>query len=302
MVFTAGYRKLYASGALDARRERLIHMMAPCQICPRNCRVDRGKGEVGSCRVGRRALVSSAGPHYGEEAPLRGWKGSGTIFFGGCNLHCLYCQNASISQRAAGEPLGPHELAQLMLDLQDRGCHNINLVSPTHVAAQIVEAVGYAAGKGLTIPLVYNSGGYDRLSTLQALDGIVDIYMPDLKYADSETARKYSGVDDYPLINRTAVQEMHRQVGDLQLSPDGLAVRGLLVRHLLLPEDGAGTEQILRYLAEEISKDTYVNIMDQYRPAYRADRCPALRKQIHPERLGRSKALASDLGLRRLDP
>lgn len=301
MAFQAAYRKLLESGELKTRIQTLTDDLKSCEICPRDCRVNRTEGELGSCRVGRRALVSSAGPHYGEEDPLRGWRGSGTIFFAGCNLHCRYCQNASISQRAAGDPVEPRELGEIMLDLQDRGCHNINLVSPTHVAAQILEALFHAARGGLKIPLVYNSGGYDKQSTLKLLDGVVDIYMPDMKYADERIARKFSAVEDYPRINREAVLEMHRQVGDLQLSPEGLAQRGLLVRHLLLPEGSAGTEQILEFLAEKVSQNTYLNLMDQYRPAYRADLFPVLRKRITRREYEEAVEQAKNLGLRRLD-
>jgi putative pyruvate formate lyase activating enzyme len=301
MAYQAAYRKLVESGELAHRIQRLRDDLQSCEICPRRCRVNRVKGELGSCRIGRRAVVSSAGPHYGEEDPLRGRRGSGTIFFAGCNLHCKYCQNASISQRAAGDPVEPPELAEIMLSLQDRGCHNINLVSPTHVAVQILEAVHLAAERGLTLPLVYNSGGYDKLSTLELLDGVVDIYMPDMKYADAETARKFSAVENYPRINRQAVLEMHRQVGDLQLSPEGIGQRGLLVRHLLLPESAAGTGQILKFIAEEVSRDTYLNLMDQYRPAYRADLYPVLRKRISRSELTAAVEKARTLGLHRLD-
>lgn len=301
MAYQAAYRRLADSGKLAQRIQILRDELKSCEICPRRCRVNRVEGELGSCRVGRRAVVSSASPHFGEEDPLRGWRGSGTIFFAGCNLHCKYCQNASISQRAAGDPVEPAELAEIMLSLQRRGCHNINLVSPTHVTAQILEAVQHAAEGGLEIPLVYNSGGYDKLSTLELLDGVVDIYMPDMKYADEEIARRFSAVEDYPRINQQAVVEMHRQVGDLQLSPEGIARRGLLVRHLLLPEDAAGTEQILKFIAEEVSRDTYLNLMDQYRPAYRADLFPVLRKRISRAEFSAAVEKAREFGLRRLD-
>ncbi len=248
-----------------------------------------------------KARVSSAGPHLGEEDVLRGRRGSGTIFFAGCNLQCQFCQNSDISQEAGGLEVEPEELAGMMLDLQDRGCHNINLVSPSHVAPQIMAALLVAAERGLRLPLVYNTGGYYSLEMLQLLDGVVDIYMPDMKYADSDTARRYSKVVDYPDANQAAVREMHRQVGDLQLDSTGVAARGLLVRHLVLPDHLAGTEQILRFLAEEISPQTYLNLMDQYRPAYRAAEYPALSRPITVDEYRDAVRIARKSGLQRLD-
>jgi putative pyruvate formate lyase activating enzyme len=244
--------------------------------------------------------VSSAGPHYGEESPLVGRGGSGTLFFAWCNLRCRYCQNASISQLGEGTPLSPEQLASLMLDLQDRGCHNINLVSPSHVVPQILVATLIAAQAGLRLPLVYNTGGYDSLETLALLDGVVDIYMPDMKYADAAIGERYSEVADYPRINQAAVREMHRQVGDLVLDERGVAQRGLLVRHLVLPEGLAGTAEIVRFLAG-LSTDTYLNVMDQYRACYQADTLPPLDRRITPEEYQEAVRLANEAGLYRLD-
>jgi len=245
--------------------------------------------------------VASYNPHFGEESPLVGRHGSGTIFFSWCNLRCRFCQNYDISQFGAGEPVEPEELAAMMLRLQGLGCHNINLVSPTHVVPQILAGLYIAAEVGLHIPLVYNTGGYDGLDTLALLDGIVDIYMPDMKYADADIARRYSGIVDYPRHNQAAVREMHRQVSDLVLDPDGIALRGLLVRHLVLPEGLAGTEEIVRFLAEEISKNTYLNLMDQYRPCHQAYELPPLNRRITRAEYEAAVQAAQAAGLNRLD-
>jgi len=247
------------------------------------------------------AYVASYGAHRGEEDPLRGRYGSGTIFFGSCNLRCLFCQNADISQSLAGSPVTSGELAGLMLTLQDQGCHNINLVSPSHVVAEILDALVIAAGQGLKLPLVWNTGGYDSPEALELLDGVVDIYMPDMKYSDPETARKYSDIRDYPRVNQEAVREMFRQAGDLQMDERGIATRGLLVRHLVLPESLAGTEDIVRFLAEEISPDTYLNLMDQYRPCHHARSHPPLDRRITREEYQAALDAARKAGLTRLD-
>jgi len=224
-------------------------MLAECLLCPRQCRANRLAGESGECQITTQAVVSSYGPHFGEEAPLVGRHGSGTIFFTYCNLHCRFCQNYTISQLGEGDTVDRRELAAMMLSLQAKGCHNINLVSPTHVVPHILEALVLARDDGLHLPLVYNSGGYDSVATLKLLDGIVDIYMPDMKYADEKTAEKLSGIKNYPEVNRAAVKEMHRQVGDLEIDEQGVARRGLLVRHLVLPNRLAGTKEIVRFLA-----------------------------------------------------
>jgi putative pyruvate formate lyase activating enzyme len=263
---------LEQEGALAARVAEAWNALHDCRLCGNDCGIDRTE-RAGPCRVGDEAYVASYGPHMGEEDVLRGWRGSGTVFFSGCNLHCVYCQNADISQRRAGDPVTPEDLARIMLRLEARGCHNINLVSPTHVVPQIVLGLAVAIRAGLRLPVVYNTGGYDAPQALALMDGLVDIYMPDMKYADADVARELSAVRDYPAVNRAALREMHRQVGDLVMDEQGLATRGLLVRHLVLPGDLAGTAAVARFLAEEISQATYVNVMAQYRPAYRAREC-----------------------------
>lgn len=299
--FQPAYLALSASGELARRAEAALRRLEACDLCARACGVNRLAGETGVCKTGRYARLSSYGPHLGEEDPLRGWRGSGTIFFARCNLHCQFCQNHDISQSDRGKPVSAHELASVMLELQGLGCHNINLVSPSHVVAQILEALVVAAANGLRLPLVYNSGGYDSLAALHLLEGIIDIYMPDMKYADEHNARVYSDAPRYPDVNRAAVAEMHRQVGDLQLDEDGLARRGLLVRHLILPNGLAGTKPIVRFLAEEISTQTYLNLMDQYRPEYHAGQFPELRRGITADEYRAAVQAARQAGLHRLD-
>jgi putative pyruvate formate lyase activating enzyme len=296
--FEPSYLKLRRSGELAERARRAVERLASCDLCARYCRVDRVASLKGAvCRTGRHAVVSSLGAHHGEEDPLRGFRGSGTIFFSWCNLRCIFCQNWEISQKGVGQEVDAEHLAGMMLSLQTRGCHNLNFVTPSHVVAQILEALVIAAGAGLRLPLVYNTGGYDSLEALELLDGVVDIYMPDLKYGDSEAAHRYSHVRDYWEVNRVAVKEMHRQVGDLVVDSQGVAVRGLLVRHLVLPEDLANTEQVLAFLAEEISSGTYLNLMDQYHPSHRADRVPELDRVISTDEYRRALELARRYGL-----
>ncbi|MCP4164998.1 MAG: radical SAM protein [Chloroflexi bacterium] len=295
------YVDLLGKGRLKRRVVQAHDLLRQCDACAWHCPVDRTAGKLGVCKIGVRARVCSYGPHLGEEDPLRGWRGSGTIFFGGCNLKCQYCQNHDISQSPAGYEVDADALAAIMLELQDQGCHNINFVSPSHVAPQILAAVYAAAEGGLRLPLVYNSGGYDSLEMLRLLNGVIDIYMPDMKYADATLARRYSKIKDYPQVNRAAVSEMHRQVGDLQIDTQGLAVRGLLVRHLLLPDNVAGTEEILRFLHDEISPQTYLNLMDQYRPAYRAHRYPELDRPLRSAEYAAALRAAQEVGLQRLD-
>ena len=295
------YLKLAGSGELANRAAAAWQRLENCDLCARYCRVNRLETLNGVvCRTGARVIVHSYGPHHGEEDPLRGSRGSGTIFFSGCNLRCVFCQNWDISQKRLGHEVEPEELAGMMLDLQGRGCHNINFVSPSHVVAQIIAAVAMAAEQGLSLPLVYNTGGYDSLEALELLDGIIDIYMPDMKYGDSAQARRFSHVRGYVGINRIAIREMHRQVGDLRLDEDGIAMRGLLVRHLVMPEDVSGTREVLTFVANEISRDTCINIMDQYRPCYRADQNPPLDRPITRAEYARALTLAERLGLRRL--
>jgi len=295
------YVQLLNSGELEKRVIAAYDLLSVCDACAWHCPVDRRAGELGVCKTGVRAKVSSYGPHMGEEDPLRGWKGSGTIFFTRCNLKCQYCQNHDISQTDAGEEVEPENLASIMLELQALGCHNINFVSPSHVAPQIIAGILIAAQAGLRLPLVYNTGGYDSLEMLQLLDGVIDIYMPDMKYADAKIARKYSKIRDYPQVNQEAVREMHRQVGNLQIDENGLAQRGLLVRHLVLPNDLAGTKDILRFLVDEISANTYLNLMDQYRPAYRAHHYPDLNRPLTPREFAAAMQMVHHAGLRRLD-
>ena len=293
------YRRLLADGSLSERVERARDMLLACDLCGRRCGVDR-RSRLGACRTGTLARLASYGPHHGEEAVLRGWAGSGTVFFGSCNLHCVYCQNADISQSQSGRLTMASELAEIMLWLQARGCHNINLVSPTHVVPMILEAVAEAAVRGLRLPLVYNTGGYESPEALTLLDGVIDIYMPDMKYAEAEVGLRLSGVGDYPAVNQESVRAMHRQVGDLVVDENGLARRGLLVRHLVLPAGLAGSEWIMRFLATEVSPLTAVNLMDQYRPAHRAAEFPELRRHTTPEEYRAAWRAAEDAGLTRL--
>lgn len=276
-------------------------MLADCCLCPRQCRANRLAGESGECQITAQAMVSSYGPHFGEEAPLVGRHGSGTIFFTYCNLHCRFCQNYTISQLGEGDTVDRRELARMMLSLQAKGCHNINLVSPTHVVPHILAALVLAIDGGLQLPIVYNSGGYDSVETLQLLDGIVDIYMPDMKYADEKTAEKLSGIKTYPQVNRAAVIEMHRQVGDLKIDETGVAQRGLLVRHLVLPNRLAGTKETVRFLAQEVSTNTYLNIMDQYHPCYQASAIRPIARSITGDEFQKAVDLAHQQGLVRLD-
>ncbi|MCX8206424.1 MAG: radical SAM protein [Methanothrix sp.] len=296
MIHLAAYNRMPPE-ELQSRAEEAIRRLEHCEICPRRCGVDRAGGELGFCRTGRLAKVSSAGPHYGEEPPLVGYHGSGTIFFAGCNLACVFCQNYEISQLDMGVEVTAERLAGIMMHLQLTGCHNVNLVTPTHVVPQILEALVIAREMGLSIPLVYNSGGYDSVETLRLLDGIVDIYMPDAKYGSDEMAIRYSNAPGYVEVMKAAIREMHRQVGDLVIE-NGIAVRGLLVRHLVLPNNLAGTEEVVRFISE-LSRNTYINIMDQYRPEYRADRYNELSRRITLSEYREALRLARSAGLSR---
>jgi putative pyruvate formate lyase activating enzyme len=296
------YLSLYTSGELERRVERALELLRSCRLCPRCCQVDRLEDEAQFCRTGRRARLASYAPHHGEEDCLRGLRGSGTIFFTGCNLGCVFCQNADISQRQDGPEADPELLADVMLELQANGCHNINLVSPTHVVPQWLEALPLAVRGGLRLPIVYNTGAYDAPETLRLLDGIVDIYMPDFKYWDPERARRYLQAPDYPEVARAALTEMHRQVGDLRLDDGGLAVRGLLVRHLVMPQGFDDSRAIFRFLAA-LSPATYVNIMGQYRPANRVDvdHHSELDRAITSEEMTAAYRAAEEAGLHRFD-
>lgn len=286
---------------LKKRAEKAWKLLSPCRVCPRECRVDRiNDKRTGFCRMGVKPRISSAHAHFGEETPLVGTGGSGTIFFSSCNLACVYCQNWEISQLRMGEEVEIDELAKMMLSLQKRGCHNINFVSPTIWVPQILKALVIAADKGLKLPLVYNTGGYDSLEILKILDGIVDIYMPDMKYSDSKLGLKYSLVPNYWQVNKKAVKEMHRQVGDLKIDKNGIAQKGLLIRHLVLPRGLAGTKKVMKFIAS-LSKDSYVNIMDQYYPSNKANQCPKINRRITPEEFKEAIELAKKEGLHRFD-
>jgi putative pyruvate formate lyase activating enzyme len=299
--FKPGYLKLYHTKELFKRIEILNQALSSCQLCPRKCKVNRLKDEKGICKTGRLACVSSFGPHFGEEAPLVGTGGSGTIFFTHCNLGCIFCQNYDISHLGEGYPVEDEELAEIMLKLKRMGCHNINFVTPTHVVAQILRALPMAIEKGLDLPLVYNTGGYDLVSTLELLDGVFDIYMPDFKYSDPEVAKKLSDAPDYPEVAKSALREMHRQTGDRITDKKGIAQRGLIIRHLVLPENLAGTEEVMKFIASELSENSYVNLMDQYHPAYRAKDFPVLDRRITSQEYNEALNMAKKYGLHRLD-
>jgi len=299
--FQPGYLKLYQTKELFKRIDILNQALSSCQLCPRKCKVNRLKDEKGICKTGRLAHVSSFGPHFGEESPLVGTGGSGTIFFTHCNLGCIFCQNYDISHIGEGYTVEDEELAEMMLKLKRMGCHNINFVTPTHVVAQILRALPMAIEKGLDLPLVYNTGGYDLVFTLKFLDGVFDIYMPDFKYSDPEAAKKLSDAPDYPEVAKSALLEMHRQTGDLITDKKGVAQRGLIIRHLILPENLAGTEEAMKFIASEISKDSYVNLMDQYHPAYKAKDFSALNRRATSQEYNDALNMAKKQGIHRLD-
>jgi putative pyruvate formate lyase activating enzyme len=261
------------------RIERALSLLESCEVCPHRCGVNRLKGELGFCKTGKNAIVDSYFPHRGEEKPIRGYRGSGTVFFSYCNMRCIYCQNYQISQLGEGREVSPEELSEIFLELQAMGCHNLNLVTPSHVVPQILSALYLAVKKGFRLPIVYNTSSFDSLESLRLLEGIVDIYLADLKYADREIARRYSKVKNYPEIAMAAIKEMYRQVGDLILDERGIALRGLLVRHLVLPNGLAGTEKVAEFLGS-LSKNMAVNVMDQYYPSYMAWKYPELSRRI----------------------
>lgn len=300
--FRPAYLETHRSGALRGKVEEALEALAECRLCPRDCGTDRVADDKGVCKIGRLAVVSSAFPHFGEEDCLRGWKGSGTIFFAGCNLRCVFCQNFDISWEVRGREATAEEIAGEMLWLQQQGCHNINLVTPEHVVPQVLEALLPAIEGGLRLPIVYNTSAYDSLHSLRLMDGVVDIYMPDFKFWNPEIARRLTLAADYPETARAAFREMHRQVGDLTFDEQGLALRGLLVRHLVMPGGLAGTAEIVRFLAEEISPHTYVNIMDQYHPAglvtKRPGRYPEVERRISSTEYLEAVQLAERAGLR----
>jgi putative pyruvate formate lyase activating enzyme len=295
------YIELEEKGLLSQRIEKLYSTYENCHLCPRDCRVDRTKGEKGKCSATSKVKVSSAFPHFGEEAPLVGKKGSGTIFFSNCNLRCVFCQNYQISIEGEGVEISDERLAGTMLNLQKMGCHNINLVTPSHYIPNIVNALQIAIKKGLRIPLVYNTSPYETLETLQLLDGIIDIYLPDCKFMDPEYAAKYSGETyNYPYYVKIALKEMHRQVGVLKIGHKGIAVKGLMIRHLILPNNIAGTDKFLQFVAENFPKTTYINIMRQYKPEYKAFEYPELARRITTKEYKQALQLARKYGLNRL--
>ncbi len=294
------YLALHEDGTLEKRARKLSEMYRSCTLCPRDCRVDRTRGQMGKCRASDKVKVSSAFPHFGEEPPLVGTKGSGTVFLANCGLRCLYCQNFNISIEGYGEVITDDALAGFMLGLQKVGCHNINVVTPTHYVPSIVNALLSAIPAGLRIPLVYNTGGYDKVEVLELLDGIVDIYMPDFKYWDPEKAATYSSeAYNYPHYARAALKEMHRQTGVLRTNARGVAVRGLVIRHLVLPNRVAGSREVLPFIAAELSKDSYVNIMRQYRPEHEAPKHKEINRRITGKEYDEALAWAREAGLHR---
>jgi putative pyruvate formate lyase activating enzyme len=299
---TPAYQSALKAGILKHRANQALKALARCTLCPRHCAVDRTAGETGTCNTGRRAVVASYSAHFGEETPLVGQNGSGTLFFANCNLLCNFCQNYEISHLGEGTTVDDDQLATIMLDLQHAGCHNINFVTPSHVVPQILSAVYLAVQRGLTLPLVYNSSGYDRVETLRLLQGIVDIYMPDFKFWDSKVAEDTCNARDYPEVARQALKEMHRQVGDLCIDDgSGLAYKGLLVRHLVLPGGLAGTSKVMDFLARSLSRNTYVNVMSQYRPCGRAREISALAAALSPLEYDQAVRKAKAAGITRLD-
>lgn len=280
------YIQLYKNGKLKEIIAELNKILEKCALCPRECKVNRIKNEKGYCKSGKNPMISSVSPHFGEEPELVGNSGSGTIFFTNCSLSCVFCQNYDISQQSLGDEITIGELAQHFLYLQKLGCHNINFVTPTHFVPQIVEALKIAIEKGFNLPLVYNSSGYDSLNVIKLCDGIFDIYMPDFKYGNDENAKKYSNAPDYFHIAKEAIKEMHRQTGDLTLDKNGIAQKGLIIRHLVLPNKIAGSFKVIEFILNEISKGTYLNIMDQYRPAYKAFEFAELNRRITAREFG----------------
>jgi putative pyruvate formate lyase activating enzyme len=297
-TFQPAYLQLYESGELSKRMEKLYNILESCELCPRKCQANRLEGEKGYCRAGTELRVSSYGPHFGEETELVGLHGSGTIFLTNCNLLCVYCQNYEISHLGEGEVRAEEEVADYMLRLQTMGCHNINFVTPTHFTPQLVKATAMAAGKGLRLPIVWNCSGYENVETIELLDGIVDIYMPDIKYSDNEASERYSHAADYFERCQEAVQEMHRQVGDLRLDARGIACRGLLIRHLVLPNSLAGSGEVLKFVAS-LSKDIYINLMAQYRPCGEAYQYKELNRRPTSTEYSNVVAVAKKLGLHR---
>ena len=300
-LFKSIYLKTYHQGLLKEKIQKAREHYFRCNMCPRQCNVERLSGQTGYCNTTHKAVVYGYYPHFGEEAPLVGENGSGTIFFSNCNLQCIFCQNFDISFQGEGAEVSDKHLAEMMLFLQNSGCHNINFVTPSHVVPQILSALEIAIPKGLTVPLIYNSSGYDSLQTLQLLDGIIDIYMPDFKFWEPEVAKMTCNASDYPSVTREAILEMFRQVGNLKTDHSGIALRGLLIRHLVMPNNLASTTEIMKFIANEISQETYVNIMAQYRPCGKAYESPELMNYITQQDYDLALHSAKDAGLTRLD-
>jgi putative pyruvate formate lyase activating enzyme len=297
MKTAPSYIALWESGQLAERSREARELLASCVLCPRGCRTNRLAGETGFCRTGLNAVISSYNAHHGEEPPISGSRGSGTIFFSNCNLSCVYCQNWPISQMGQGREVTPEGLAGMMMELQGRGCHNVNFVTPSHVTAQIVEALELAVPMGFRLPLVYNSSGYDSLESLRLLDGVIDIYLPDIRYSDSEAAGKYSGAPGYPAANREALKEMWRQAGPLVTDGAGMARRGMIVRHLVLPNNLSQTRDCLEFLSREISSQVHLSLMSQYFPGHRAQSFPELSRHLDPREYQMALEWADELGL-----
>ena len=297
MHFLPSYREKIDIQMLQRRSQEFMEILESCILCPHSCRINRIKGEIGQCGAGFELEVASYGPHFGEEAPLVGSRGSGTIFFHHCPMHCIYCQNWNISQRH-GEKISIETLAQYMNELQHIGCHNVNLVTPTHYVPQILSALVLAVQSGLNLPIVYNCGGYESTATLKYLDGIIDIYLPDAKYADENTAKKLSGVPGYPEVMKAALKEMYRQVGNLIVDQQGIAQRGLLIRHLVLPNNLAGTKEVLSFIAEEVSSTAAINLMAQYYPSYQAFHHPLLNRRLSRKEYEEACKIARDISPR----
>jgi putative pyruvate formate lyase activating enzyme len=302
--FVPGYVRAFEAGVLQERARQAVDALRSCRVCPRDCEIDRFNNRIGVCKSGRHARVASAFPHFGEEDCLRGWNGSGTIFFGRCNLRCVFCQNFETSQQGDGADVTAVELARMMVDLQAAGCHNINFVTPEHVVPQILEALVVAVDRGLRLPLVYNTSAYDSLESIQLMDGLVDIYMPDFKLWDLEHCRIYLVASGYADAARAVIAAMHAQVGEMMVDDQGLAIRGVLVRHLVMPGLLDDTREIMHWIAEKLSRDTYVNVMDQYYPAHKAESEPRfapINRRLHHHEFDQAVEFARDAGLWRLD-
>ena len=292
MSFVPVYLRLYEKGELDNRIETLREVLKSCTLCPRECRVDRLNGEAGYCQAGKDLKVSSVFPHFGEEPPLVGRSGSGTIFLTHCNLRCVFCQNYDISHLGGGARVATDQMARSMIKLQEIGCHNINFVTPTHYVPQIMAALPQAIELGLRVPLVYNCGGYESWEMIRLLDGVIDIYMPDVKFFSPEAAGRFCNAPDYPDVVKSVLKEMHRQVGDLEMDSGGIAKRGLLIRHLVMPHGLAGTEEVMEFIAHELSPQSYVNVMAQYRPVYQAVEFPDLKRPVTMEEFAEALEIA----------